>query len=362
MSLNKRLKVFQIIPVLNLAGAERMVTHLTLGLNRENCEVTLISFYKTESVLNKELKKNNVRILYLDKKSGFDIFLIKKLFNLLKKEKPDIVHTHLNSMVYVSLPCILLNIPIIHTVHNIASKELPSLSSKVHKLMFKHKKATPVAISPNIQETITHFYRITDEQVPMIYNGIDLSKCIKKQNYTSEISRILHIGRFSYQKNHEMLINSFYELIKDYPKLHLYLAGIGELMDDIKSLVTYFNLDDKVTFLGQVDNIYTVLNKVDLFVLPSNYEGFPMTIIEALGTGLPVIATNVGGVKDIIIDEYNGLLCGVNKNDFCDKLKQIINDQSLYIQLATHTIKSSKKFSVNHMTYEYIKLYYNILK
>ena len=350
-------KIVMVIPTLELAGAERMMSQLSVGMKKRGIDITVICFFYTDSSISNYLKENGINIIYLNKKRGVDFRIVRKLFIILNDIKPDIVHTHLNTLVYVALPCLFYNIAMVHTVHNIAIKELPILSRNIHKLLYKTKRVVPVAISPVIKETISMYYDLPLNSIPVIYNGTDLSKCYLKKQQSVYVTKIIHIGRFDYQKNHKMLVQVFGDIVKKYSEIKLILCGTGELEEEIRQKVKEMNISDNVIFCGLVDDVFKLLHEADIFILPSLYEGFPITIIEAMGTGIPIIATDVGGVRDIIQDGINGLLCKVEKEDIKNKLEYCIRNYQLRVRLGKNAAANSKKYSLVNMTKEYVELY-----
>ena len=122
----------------------------------------------------------------------------------------------------------------------------------------------------------------------------------------------MHIGRFSKQKNHIGLLKAFQLFHDKYSDSELWLIGDGEKKAEIEQYVRDNNLENNVRFLGLQENVYEYLHNADVFALPSNYEGIPMTLIEAMGTGLPIVATNVGGIPDMLT---NGIDALIVKND-----------------------------------------------
>ena len=99
------------------------------------------------------------------------------------------------------------------------------------------------------------------------------------------------------------------------------------------------------------------MNQSDIFILPSLYEGFPMTVLEAMGTGLPVIASRVGGVPDIVSDSENGLLTSLDIDEIANTLKALSMDQSMREYLGRNAIKRSEDFSAKRMAEKYCQLY-----
>ena len=201
-------------------------------------------------------------------------------------------------------------------------------------------------------------YGLSKEKIPVVYNGIDLSKCeIKNSYHAGDILHIIHVGRFRAQKNHELLINAFADFVKKYPDADLTLLGDGELEENIKSLVNSLSISDKVRFEGSRDNVFPYLNKADIFVLPSLYEGVPMSIIEAMGTGLPIIASNVGGIPDMLKDGDDALLINSGMENLRNAFIKL-TDEGLREKLGKAALKGAAgRFSSKAMAQSYMKIY-----
>ncbi len=304
------MKIVQIMPEFGLAGAETMCENLTYELIKLGHNVIVVSMYDYHSPITERLEKAGVDVRYLGKKPGLDFSMIGKIKKLLKKNKVDVIHTHRYCAQYAIPAAITAGVKLrVHTVHNIAEKENGKFARKLNKFFFKHCHLIPVALSELIRDSIVKEYGMYKDKIPVIYNGIDLSKCQPKTDYTVNGNfKILHIGRFSDQKNHIGLMQAFKLFHDKHPDSELWLIGDGEKKTEIKSYVTENNLIPSVKFLGVQNNVYSYLHDVDMFTLPSNYEGIPMTLIEAMGTGLPIVATAVGGVPDMLTNGENALI------------------------------------------------------
>lgn len=352
------MKVIQIMPEFGLAGAETMCENLCYELKRSEVDVVVVSLYDYHSAITDRLENAGIKILYLNKKPGLDLSMIPKLRKVFKEEKPDVIHTHRYVMQYAVPASIGMHVKRIHTVHNVAEKEVPENTQKVNYVFYHSFHVIPVALSKEVRNSISRVYKIPQKKIPVIYNGIDLTKCIPKDSYdVDEKYKILHIGRFNGQKNHRMLIEAFNELIKGYPNSELTLIGGGELEIEIKRLVKSLGLTDKVKFEGVTSDVFPYLHKADVFVLPSNYEGMPMTLIEAMGTGLPIIASDVGGVSSMIHTGEDGILIGNDKSEL-KRAFILLLDKNLRKKIGLKAINTAKtKFSVAVMGRKYMALY-----
>ena len=352
------MNIVQVMPAFGLAGAEIMCENLIYELVKLGHNVTVISMYDYHSAITERLEKAGVDIRYFGKKSGFDFSMYNKMRRLLKEIKSDVVHTHLYSAQYAIPAAILAGVKHrVHTVHNVAEKENGRLARRLNKFFFKHCHLIPVALSELIRDSIVKEYKIENERIPVIYNGIDLSKCQPKTDYSVDGNfKILHIGRFSEQKNHWGLIKAFNDFNGKYPDSELWLIGDGEKKPEIEKYVKDNNLTSKVKFLGLQSDVYTFLHDADIFTLPSNYEGIPMALIEAMGTGLPIVATAVGGVPDMLNDE-NSLLVQTDVKKISEAFEKYYLSEDLRKLHGQTARRNANKFSSKTMAEEYCKIY-----
>ena len=353
------MKILQIIPEFGIAGAEIMLENLIYGLIDKGHQVRVLSLYTYSSPITERLDNHKVDIHYLDKKPGFDIKTIIRLKKEITSFAPDVIHTHRYILPYVCAASFFnRKIIRVHTVHNIATKEVGKKQLLIQKFLVKCLNITLVAISPLIKQTIVDYYKLPSKRVPMVFNGIDLSKCKKKLDYhIGSQCTVIHIGRFSEQKNHKSLIIAFARLCKEFPDIKLKLVGDGELRENIESLVEKYKIKENVKFLGLLGTVYDELYNSDIFILPSNYEGMPITLIESMATGLPIIATNVGGIPDMINNDTSGIIINNTIDDIYNSLKTVINNYELRNKIGQNAQKRSIMFSKENMTQGYIKIY-----
>lgn len=353
------MKVLQIMPEFGLAGAEIMCENLCYQLKKNGVDVLVISLYDFHSAITKRLEDNSIKVIYLGKESGLDLTIIPKLIKVFRKERPDVIHTHRYVMQYAIPAAVVAGVKIrIHTVHNVAKKENTRIARKINALFYKFNSVIPVALSKLIQETISDEYKIDKARIPIIFNGIDLSHCIEKQDYnTSDRFMFLHIGRFADAKNHIGLVLAFRKVCDRYPECQLNLVGDGPLKDDIENKVKEYELENNIIFMGLKDNVYRLLTNSDAFILPSNYEGMPMTLIEAMGTGLPIIATKVGGIPDMLSDGIDSILVENNVDAIANAMITVIKNENLRKTIGENAIIKSKTFSSSMMCEKYMLLY-----
>ena len=358
------MKIIHVISNLELAGAQTMCCNLLCALkDLEEDKITVVSLFNTSNSITEKLKDNGINVICLEKKHGIDVSMIRKLRKIFKKEKPDVIHAHAAVLKYVGPASLFKKAKIVHTMHTLANKEGSKADALITKFFYKTKKAFPVALTPEVQRSISNRYHIKPERIPVIYNGVDLSNCISKENYfTNDSFKILHIGRFSEEKNHIGLVNAFEIFKKEFPNSVLNLIGDGILKESIQTLVKEKNLENNVKFLGLQKNVYPFLNDADLFALPSTYEGMPMTLIEAMGTGLPIVASNVGGIPDMLTNASNAILTEVNDKILADAFIKLAKDENLRETYGSQALHDSKQFSAQNMAKSYYDFYKTVLK
>ncbi len=355
------MKIIQVIPSFTFGGAEIMCENLIYEL-RKNNHVIAISLYDERTPISQRLEDVGVDVRYLGKKKGLDFSMIKKLRKIFKSERPDVVHTHLAVMKYVIPALAMLGIKKrVHTIHNVADKESVGFEKTVNRYFYKFCGVVPVALSELVRDSIVREYSIKEEGVPIILNGVNLTKCKPKEDYSiNEIFKIIHVGRFSEQKNHIGLLKAFNIFHKECEKSQLWLLGDGEKRLEIEAFVKENGLEESVKLWGIKSSVHEYLNEADIFTLPSNYEGVPLTLIEAMGTGLPIVATAVGGIPDMVENEKSAILTELNETKIAEAFFTLFNDQEKRKTLGQNAKNESHKFSAKTMAEKYYEVYERI--
>ncbi|QKJ22281.1 glycosyltransferase [Poseidonibacter lekithochrous] len=340
------MKILQVIPNLNTGGAEKFCIDLSNELSKDN-EVILCSLFDiNESMFLANKINDNVKVVTLGKKLGADWKIFFKIYSLIKKEKPDIIHTHLKALFYSILSIFLFkNLKFFHTIHNIATKENSKIFMNIYNILFNKFGVKPVAISEKVLKTVHDVYG-TNHKIK-IDNGVlrpmttDLLDNVKKEIEDLKINQdtkvFLNIARISPQKNQMMLVEVFNKLIEEGNNIILLIIGEDSTVE--KEYYNSVKLISKqgITFLGLRNNIADYLYYSDVFCLSSDYEGLPITLLESMSMGCLPICTPVGGIPDVIKTEVNGLLA-IDKNK-----KEFYNIVSLYLRLEESEKRIIKK-------------------
>ena len=304
-------RVVEIIPHLGVrAGAEVFFSDLCLQLNKSpDVELTVVSLY--DIVLpsfRQAFESAGIHIETLGKRKGADFSAAKRLKSLLNRIQPDIVHTHLSVLLTYFLAFGFRKKPwrIVHTIHSIPTKESNRVTNFLRRGYNRKKMISLVGISPLISsETKVLFPKIP---IYTILNGINLPFLAKRASFDQRKYDFICVARFTEVKNHRMLIQSLSRVAVEYPHVRLLCVGDGALLTESKGLAKSLGLDANVEFLGSTDRVYEALEQAKCFVLSSNYEGNPLSVLEAMHAGLFVLLPKVGGIPDIVQNFKNGLL------------------------------------------------------
>ena len=350
------MKIMQLIPSFEMGGAETMCEGLCKQLTKMGHQVVAVSLSSQRTAITRRLEEAGVTVKYLDKSLGMDFGCVRRLKKLIAEVQPQVIHTHLHALKYAALAA--AQVPIVHTVHNEAEKEAVPLDRKIAKYLFSWGKALPVALSSRIQDSVVQLYGLTPEQVPVVHNGIDLSRCMEKTEYALHYPmRLIHVGRFYPQKNHEAVLEALALLKKRGIRAQVTFLGDGPRMGEIQAKAEEMELGKQVRFEGVCDNVFPHLSHSDVFILPSRWEGSPMTVIEAMGTGLPVVAADVGGLGDMITSGQDGLLIAPTGEALAQAVESLAKNENIREKMGENAKISARKFRVEQMALDYEALY-----
>lgn len=357
------MRILEIIPVLDEGGAERFVTDLSNSL-AENNEVSLLILYPINNQyasLSKDLQ--GVKLYSLNKKRGFSFFSMLKLYKLIRKIKPDVVHTHLNSIVYLIFPILFLRkVSYVHTIHNDANVEAGGFINKmIRKIFFRFGLVKPIAISEESNNSFQTVYGFSTEIIynarPKYITSSDTLTAKKEIDFIRSSSNskvIVNVARISHQKNQLELIKAVNALNNQGCSIELVI--IGPCVDDEIKKDIQAELTSRIHLLGVRENPRDYMVAADAFCLSSIYEGMPITLIEAFSVGAIPICTPVGGIKNMIEHNNNGLLfSGVDKESFITGLSQFVGLSDAQIEtIKENSRKSYLKYSMSEccMAYE----------
>lgn len=352
-------------------GAERVISILSNKFVEEN-EVILLTTMNTkeEYEFNKKIKR-----YHLDKKNYlYANKIIKKIVKLSPKrlikmykivvnERPDIIISFLPEpsfriMLLKKISKKVKKIPVIISIRNDPTIEY---KNKILKSIMKFLYKDVNGMVFQTQKAKNYFDNIikTSNKI-IIPNPIDEKFFIKSKEDVEKENIIISVGRLEKQKNHKILIDAFYNANKINDSFILNIYGSGSLESKLKKQIKELKLEDKVFLKGDVKSIEEELNKAKIFVLTSNYEGMPNSLMEAMTIGLPCISTNCpcGGPRELIKNNYNGILIDVGDTKALEeKMKEVLLNKEFAEKLSNNAKQSMEKYHpkiINKMWYDYM--------
>ncbi|MFN7169657.1 MAG: glycosyltransferase family 4 protein [Candidatus Omnitrophota bacterium] len=348
---------------LNAGGITTYVLFLAKGLKERGHQVKVVS---RGGERLKDLERWGIEHIFLNLFTKSEVSLKiyqakRKLCSILKKEDVDLLHpqTRITRIIaeYIQNK---LNIPFVTTAHGFYKKRLS------HKIFPCWGKKV-IAISNAVKEDLIRKFNLPDNRIKVIYNGVSIEK-FKMQNAKSKMETdkgeiIGIVSRLSEIKGHPYLLRAMKEILKNFPQAQLFIVGEGKMKNYLLKLVRKLRIEKNVFFISSVLDTSSLFSNLDVFVLPSLEEGLGMAILEAMAWGVPVVATDVGGIPEIIQDGKNGLL--VSPQDYKSLSRAICRVlespdlKNKFIINGRRTVE--EKFSLEKMLGETERLYYEIL-
>lgn len=327
MAINEQpIRVLQINIGQVFGGVSSMLFNIYKKTDHEKIQFDFLAPRKSSfSLYRQEIEANGGKIIELNT-SGFfikrKIEFWKKLYRTIKKDDYKIIHCNSGSVFFNLQVAIIAKLNkcekiIVHS-HNAGNdKRIKILLGNLVKWLFPYSATHFLTCSEKAGYFMFPQKLMRSKKYRMINNGVDIEKFqfdlsnrekIRNEMKVTDQTVFLHVGRFTYQKNHKKLIQIFSECLKSDPDAVLLLAGEGELKEEIQSLVKRLGIAKQVRFLGLRKDISKLMSASDIFLLPSHYEGLPVVGIEAQANGLPCCFSNEITNEVNLIPEINRMI------------------------------------------------------
>lgn len=363
------MKILYVITLANWGGAQAQLFDLVKYANEEGHESVVVVGEHGELV--ERLQEIGVKVIVASNLKReihvkSDLMCVRELVKLIKIEKPDIVHTHSSKAGIVGrIAAKLTNTPNVFTAHGWAFTE--GVDEKKRKLYIfierlVSKITNQIICVSNYDRNLALQNKVGDSRKNItIHNGVREQKNRNIVKNSTNVLKIIMVARFSPPKDYEMLIKSLMNVKGDF---EAYFVGGGELLPSMQMLAANCNMDSKIKFLGERNDVDQLLSNSDIFVLTSNYEGLPISIIEAMSKSLPVIATNVGGVNELVDEGKTGyLIRRKDINGLTKKLQLLIDDENKRNEMGIEGYQKFKQeFTLATMLNHTFNVYNDVLK
>jgi len=339
-----------------------MISLLTRGADKEDFDIEawcLVGGGKIAEELQDEgISVKSLNIVRF--KNPINVF---KLALQLKKEKVDILHMHgfYSSLIGISAALLSrINVRIIHihtsyynldTIHTFLNKWINIFASKI------------VYVSESsFYSFIEAGYQKNNSMV--IYNGVDFQRKNTPVSSATDRRIIIIVASLFAHKGHKFLLSAISTLVGQYPDLQLWIVGQGPLENDLKEQTQALKIGDHITFWGERTDVFDLLKQSQIFILPSLREGMPISLLEAMSMGKAIVASDVGGVSELIEDGVSGFLIPAKNSDaMAEKISLLLGSEKIQKEMGQEARRRfEEKFTSKRMVDKFENLYRKLFK
>ena len=351
----KKVRVLTLIGSLSEGGAQHMVYELHKYLNQTQFEPIILCYEgKCEAELEKKVEARFC-VHYLNVKGSITPKTIQKVLKKIKELKPDIIHAHLGGLVYGTIWALLgRKRKLLITAHTKPSGAFGKSEPLVRWLLRYKKRTTKVvAVSEENQKLLTEYLSV-DTNCAVVNNGIDIANFYRKKH---DVFTYVNVARQDEIKNQAAIIESFHQIHAQYPDTRLLLVGDGPCHEMLLERTEELGLLDCVEFPGMVGNTEDYYAVADVYVQSSHIEAMPLSLLEAMAAELPIVSTDVGGIRDIV--KANGILVpdGSIEDLTQAMLAMYQKSEEERAEMGKCALSLVQAYSAEQMAREYEKLY-----
>jgi len=389
-----KIKTIHIITRLDKGGSAENTLLTVMGLDREIYDVVLVHGLSIESNMAEDefravekslmdVEKEGVRVITIPSLVRrihlfYDLRAFFALIKILRNERPDIVHTHTSKAgILGRWAAFFVRVPvIIHTPHgHVFWGYFGKLKTRIFILLEKISAlVTDRLVMLTEQEKIDHlhFHIAPENKFSVVHSGINLDEFSNTSVDPAAMKRRLGIpednlivgtvGRLTSIKGHRYLIEAARKIAGSRPDTTFVILGDGELLDELKNMVTRSDIEENIKFLGWRSDVAEVMSTFDIFALPSLNEGMGRVLVEAMALGRPIVASNIGGIPDLVVDCENGYLVPVGDVEtLAARIKKLLDDPEKREEMGECGKKIAIDYSANAMVEEIDRLYRELL-
>ena len=339
------MKIIFILASLGSGGAERVVSLLANRMYEDGHDIQIVCLKYNDVYYTLHDKIKVVAAAEHASNRIMELFWLRKY---IQKEKPDVVIPFTEGVYCFTILALLgTRIPII------ASERLDPAAMSLPRKILK-RLLLPYADWLVVQtESIkAYFPKRIQKKTSVIYNPVNdeafENPCMDSRVQSSKQNRIISVARLAPQKNQKMMIEAFAKIADEFPDWQLVIFGEGPLRSSLELIVKSLQLDGRVLLPGRTEHVVEELRKSKIFCLSSDYEGMSNSMIEAICVGLPIVTTNVSGVKELVDDNINGFVveCG-DIDRMCSALSTLMGNESLMNCFAQKSFERRRLFQMD---------------
>lgn len=350
-------KVLIILPGFAIGGAENMVYELSNHINPENFDVSVLCYCGKQNTSLEKKAEDRIDVHYVNCAGTVTPQKIHAVLREIDKIRPDVVHAHMGGALYAALWTLKKRKPLVVTIHTTPQKAFSKPVERVLRFRMKFGRCRLVAVSEENKRLADQYFKL---KVPceFVNNGVDLKRFYHKEH---ELFTFINVARQDDNKNQKMLIEAFKKVHKICSNTKLILVGDGPNHEMLQALCGELGVQDDVLFTGNIANAEDYYAISDVYVQTSHREALPMSILEAMAAGLPIISTNVGGIKDVV--KQNGYLIKDNNSDaLIERMSELYNmTEDNQSRLSNQSRGLVDEFSATKMARKYENIFSNLV-
>ena len=307
-------------------GAEIQLVQLALRHKAHGHDISVVSMLPPRA-LQDELAAAKIPLLCLHMTRGIpNPLALFRLVRIIQRIRPDVVHAHMiHANVLARVTRLFCRMPVLvctaHNVYEISTREKVIKEYSFRDFLYRITESLANVTTQICQAGADRYLRVratAQSRMRMIYNGVDVNLFTPSTDLRAEKRRELGldqqwawlaVGRIEEAKDYPNLMQAFAILLRSYPTDRLLIAGDGPLRPAVEEQCRVLGLNRALTFLGLRKDVAELMQAADAFVMSSMFEGLPLVLIEAHASGLPIVATRVGGIPEVVIDGASGYLC-----------------------------------------------------
>jgi glycosyltransferase involved in cell wall biosynthesis len=373
-------KILYVIDNLEFGGGERGFLQIIEALDKNKFFISVAAH--PGGIFEKKIVELDIPFYPINFANRYSISSILKLRNVIDKKKFDIIHSQGARADFFSRisaripdkPCLISTVQMPVDGFNVGM-----LRRGIYRLIEKFSEKSVdcfIVVSDGLIDILKNHHNISENKIYKVFNGIetrlynseqksDCSKNIIRRSFGISNTEFVigAIGRFCWQKGFEYLIRSLPDVLLKYPDVKVLLVGDGPLRKTIKDLTKFLSIEKNVIFTGFRNDIKDILSSMDIIVVPSLVEGFPMIILEAMAMEKPIVATRIDGITEQLKDEKEGILIPPrNPLSIATAIFKIKENSGFANKIGRAAGKKVKKyFSVNRMIKETENIYISLI-
>ncbi len=376
VTITPKIKILHLLSSRGLYGAERVLINLMEHYDTKIFTTYMVLLQDSKAPANDLIEtatERGVHSISIPCGKWIDINAFKLVCEIIKNEGIDIVHCNeMKSRLYGLFMSLIFHIPVITTHHNWIRNKLSTTIFEYFDAVYIRFIDRIIPVSTSVKNDLRKV-AVPEKRMSVILNGINVREFVKNKQKAANLRNRLNIGdseyvvgsvgRLSVEKGHRYFLKAAHKVLTKMQNVRFVIVGEGELTDELMEFARKLGIEENIIFAGYQNDVTQFYSMMDICVLPSLIEGTPMALMEAMATGVPMIASAVGGVPDIINNKENGILVEPrNHNAISNAILLLLQDRVTCDKISKNArMTILERYSSDRMTRQYENEYRKLL-